>query len=331
MKYATRKALYRKVERERTSKVIALFTGDRTGMETVIAQDVINLFVNLLDQIGPTQKISFMLHTNGGDTAAAWRLVNLLRTFCDDLEVIIPLKALSAGTLMSLGADRLVMTKQAVLGPIDPSVNHPLSPGIAGNPLARVPVSVEAVRGYLDEARNELGIKDAALLASILIDLTNKIHPLVLGQIFRSRTQIRYLAQKLIRNQVKDPEKTKQIIDFLCADSGSHDYTMNRREAAELGLSVEKPSAEFYTVIRNIQTSYTAEMKLLEPYSPQVALGINPSISYTETRALVESTGGGSYGFVSEGTLTKSIITGPGGQQETISDQRTFEAWRKIA
>jgi hypothetical protein len=40
------------------------------------------------------------------------------------------------------------------------------------------------------------------------------------------------------RDGEKDTKKVKQIIDFLCADSGSHDYTMNRREAAELGLCI---------------------------------------------------------------------------------------------
>src|SRR3546814_9324606 len=50
--------------------------------------------------------------TKGGNTAAAWRLVNLLRTFCNELEIIVPAKAMSAGTLMCLGADKIVMTKK---------------------------------------------------------------------------------------------------------------------------------------------------------------------------------------------------------------------------
>ena len=77
--------------------------------------------------------------------------MNLIRIFCDELEVLVPMKALSAGTLISIGADRIVMTKQAALGPIDPSVNHPLNPQVSidGRPPKLVPVSVESVRGYL--------------------------------------------------------------------------------------------------------------------------------------------------------------------------------------
>jgi membrane-bound ClpP family serine protease len=219
----------------RSSRVFAYITGDRQGMETQIAQDCIDLFVDLLDGVGPTPKISLILHTNGGQTLAAWRLVNLIRTFCDELEVIVPAKALSAGTLIAIGANRIVMTKQAVLGPIDPSVNNPLNPSISvGNQQQRVPVSVESVRGYLDAAKRELGIKGSAALAEILKSLSSQVHPIVLGEVFRSRAQIRFLAAKLLRGQVKNQAKVKKIIDFLCADSGSHDYSINRREAHEL-------------------------------------------------------------------------------------------------
>jgi len=37
MQYADRKKLYRKVEKERESRVLAYVTGDRPGMETQIS------------------------------------------------------------------------------------------------------------------------------------------------------------------------------------------------------------------------------------------------------------------------------------------------------
>jgi hypothetical protein len=210
------------------------------------------------------------------------------------------------------------MTKQAALGPIDPSVNNPLNPQVnVGNQTARVPVSVENVRGYLDAARDDLGIKSESAMTTVLTGLSQQIHPLVLGEIFRSRAQIRFLAGKLIKRQVSP-------------DSGSHDYTINRREAAELGLQVEKPSDECYRKLRKIHLSYADELKLLQPYSQQVVLGVQPSVTYSEVRGLVESLGGGCYGFISEGTLTKTQVSTPLGMQDAVTDQRTFEGWRKL-
>lgn len=331
MGFAERKPLYKAIEQQRETKIISYVTSDRANAETQIGADCIDIFVDHLDAIGPTKRISLLLHTNGGNTAAAWRLVNLIKTFCDEFEVLIPYKAMSAGTLISLGAHRIVMTKQAALGPIDPSLVHPLGPHVPnGNQLARIPVSVEAVRGFLDAAKVDLEITDATLLGSILNELSNKVHPLVLGEIFRSRAQIRFLAEKLLNEHVQDSGKVQAIVDFLCADSGSHDYTINRREAAALGLPVEKPSSEFYERLKAVHKDYSGQMKLSEPFNPMTLSSPNSNTNYQLVRGLIESVGSGSYGFVSEGTMMRSTINTPQGQQEQIEDRRIYEGWKTL-
>ena len=143
--YSERVELYKKLEEKLDSKLLVYITSDRPGFEASIAQDVIDKFINQLDKIGVTEKISLYLYTRGGDTAAAWNIINLLRQYCDTLQVVIPHKAHSAGTLISIGANSIIMTKQATLGPIDPSVNTPLNPPIPNAPPQNnYPVSVEA-------------------------------------------------------------------------------------------------------------------------------------------------------------------------------------------
>ena len=184
--YDERAAILSQIGKARDSKVLLHVTGDRPAMETQIGPDVDDIFVEHLDELWPARKISVVLYTTGGNTATAWRLINLLRTFCDELEIMVLVKALSAGTLMCLGANQIVMSKQSTLGPIDPSVNNPMNPQVPGtNPLQRAPVSVEAVQGYLDVAK-ELGVNDSNSLATVLTHLSSQIHPLVLGQIFRA-------------------------------------------------------------------------------------------------------------------------------------------------
>ena len=335
MNYSNRVEFYQQIEDERESKVLTYVTSDRQNMETHIARDCIDPFVDLLDEIGPTNRISLILNTSGGDTLVAWRLINLIRMFCEELEVLIPSKATSAGTLISIGADTIVMTKQAVLGPIDPSINSALNPRVdIGGQLKQVPVSVESVRGYLNLTREELGISGDDNLTRVLLDLSNQIHPLVLGDIFRSREQIRFLARKLLPRQVKDEQKIKSIVDFLCADSGSHDYTIDRREAIELGLNIEKPSVQFYGILRKVHESYSAELELLRPYNPQEILAtVKPGngVTYAVPRALVEGTAGGCYRYVSEGQMqVVQIPMQAGVPQPALQDDRTFEGWRKL-
>jgi Serine dehydrogenase proteinase len=329
--YEDRQSVYIKIEQIRSSRVIAFVTGDRQGMQTQIASDAVDLLSDHLDSIFPTKKISLILHTLGGNTMAAWNMVNMLKMFCDELEIIVPARARSAGTLMCLGADTVLMTKQATLGPIDPSLSGPLNPQIPGGaPDSRAPVSVEAVRGYIEMAKQDFGVKSGTDMAQVLMRLSEKVHPLVLGSIFRSRTQIQSLARDLLKSQVKDATKTKKIIDFLCSESGSHDYTINRREAKQLGLNVEKPSQEVYELLKSWMQKVREELELSVPFDANAILGTNQDAKYSCVRCLLESTSAPGQIFVSEGELRRVQIVNPQTQQQqdAINDSRLFEGWR---
>lgn len=325
---AERIALYRDIEQARNSKVLVYFTGDRRDLETKMASEVLDLFVHHLDIIKVVEKISLVLYTRGGETLSAWSLANLLRTFCDELEIIIPAKCHSAGTLLCLGADNLVMTKQATLGPIDPSVTTPLNPQLpGGEPAARVPVSVEDVTAFLEQVREALGHEP---IAHIFESLAQEVHPLVLGHAYRIRTQIRMLGRRLLSNHMDSQEDIDKILDFLCSDSGSHDYTVYRREARELlGLPIETPSWDFYYVIKKLYDNIAQELELSTPFDVNSVLGDRDQASYSFRRALIESVSGGSHKFVSEGVMARQRVeVQPGIVSDAIGDQRRFEGWR---
>lgn len=328
--YAERRAIYQQLEESLGSRVIAYVTGDRRQLETRVASEVLDFFTHHLDAIGVVPKISLILHTRGGDTLAAWSIVNLLRSFTDHLEVVVPSKAHSAGTLIALGANSVIMTKQATLGPIDPSVTGPLNPGMpGGQPGNRVPVSVEDINGYLDFATLALGGKDADLAIAFQL-LASEVNPLVLGNAFRARSQIRMLGRRLLQNHMTDEDAIETILDFLCSESGSHDYTINRREAANaLQLPVTKPSETEYDLIKTWHDDMVAELELLVGYDPNLVLGADQQATYRLPRALIESVDGGSHVFVSEGSLTRQQVQiQPGVVGDAVHDQRTFEGWR---
>ena len=302
-------------------------------MEAQIHPEVIDMFAELLDvAFNKSKKISLFLYSTGGVTLAGWNIVNLIRMFCDEFEVIIPSKALSTATLMSIGADRIIMTKQATLGPIDPSINGPYNPP-HGNTGMSLPVSVEDVTGFFNLARKEIGTD--ANLTAFFQQLSEKVHPLSLGSVSRARDQIKMLASKLLGTKIKDKKKSEKVISFLCSESGSHDYTINRREAEELSLPVEKPSEELYRVIRNIYVDIRDELRLREPFNPLLMAGLaQAQIPYTATKGLIESIEGGSYQLQSSGLIVNMAlnIQQVPGQLHTmpmpsIFDHRQQEGW----
>ena len=311
----------------RESTVIIYVTGDRPNAETNISGDILPIFTDHLDAFGDVPKISLYLYSNGGNTLSGWSLVNLLRSFCKDLEVIIPSKCQSTATLIALGADRIVMTKQATLGPIDPSTNGPMNPQVMmnGQPV-KVPVSVEHVNSYLDMAKEDLKIHNESELKDIYLKLSDHIHPLSLGSVYKAKAQIKMLAEKLLKYHEIAPENVSKVISFLCSESGSHDYTIYRKEAKEeLGLNIDKPDDGLYAVIKSIYQDIEEELELRNTLNPNIIIGPNNSLQYSLRRALIESIQGGTDTFISEGIYGK-VQVGPG--QFGIQDNRTFEGWR---
>lgn len=334
--YSDRTDLYKKLEQKRGSKLLVYITGDRPGLETKIHSEVLDHFTEHLDSIDDSKKISLFLYSRGGDTLAGWSIVNLIRQFCEKFEVIIPFKAHSTATLISLGANPIVMTKQATLSPIDPSINNPLNPQAPGGPIQqRLPVSVEAIAGYFDLARKMLGVKKAEQLLESFLKLTDHIHPLALGDAFRARTQILKLAEKLMSyhsdQNVKD---FKKIINFLTSESGSHDYTIDRTEAKALGLPIESPTDEQYKIIKAIYDDINSELKFSERFVPEIELGSNTVKRFFAKQALIESINGGSHYFCTEGNIERKMLPLPQqiGPQQLLSPivvfQINFQGWR---
>lgn len=324
--YRERKEIYERIENALGAKIIVYVTSDRRGLETQIHEEVLDYFADHLDTIGVRKKITLVLYSRGGQTLAGWSIANLIRQFCDEFEVIIPSKAHSTATLIALSASKIMMTKQATLGPIDPSVNTPLNPQVPDAPAnARIPISVEDVAGYFSLAKDELKIKSQSELTEIIKKLSDHVHPLALGNVYRARAQIQMLADKLLGNHIKNRQDIKKIISFICSESGSHDYTINRKEARKLGLPIVTPSEKEYNLIKELYDNIRMNLKLKEPFNLNVELKGNNSTRYSLIRGLIESIKGGSHQFNTEGNLEKIVLHNG---QQTIGNTLHFEGWK---
>lgn len=325
MGQAKRVEFLEEIGRQRHSLAMLYVTGHRTNMGAQIANDQVELFAQHLSIIGTVPKISLILNTLGGDISASWSLAHLLHMFCDELEVIVPYRAMSAGTLLSLAAKRIVMTKQAALGPIDPTIGHPLGP-MAGPQPQPIGVSVEELNGYLEFVRKSLGEK--ADISFALQQLAQTVHPLVLGQAYRARDQIRMLGTRLLEISGRangESEDIKGIVGFLCGEARSHDFTINRREAERLKLPVEKCSAALYDVINSLWTDVKLEMQMDVPFN-HLLVAPGSTLDYRFPRIIIESRKGGSDMLISAGQLSKTPVPNKPGSFN-INDDRRQEGW----
>ncbi len=285
--------LIKKIETKRDSKVITYITGDRYGMQTAISTDIFPMFHKHLMQIGKQKRIDLFIYSTGGITIAGYALVNLIREFCDEFNVIIPFKALSCATLISLGANKIIMTPMGQLSPIDPSITHPLGPKVQNQmqQIQIVPVNVEDVNAFVDLATKETNLKEEESLRKVFELLGNTVHPLVLGAVQRSRAQIAFLAKQLMSRHISDEDVIKKVVQMLTRELFSHDYVIGRREAREtLKLPIEEPGQDDLGIYVKLFDEYSDLMKLTDPYNPEKTLGSKGEGEYQFYQAAIEST-----------------------------------------
>ena len=67
-------------------------------------------------------QIAIILETPGGVVEVVERAVEVIRHFYQEVAVIVPNQAMSAGTVFALSADRILMDYFSRLGPIDPQI-----------------------------------------------------------------------------------------------------------------------------------------------------------------------------------------------------------------
>jgi hypothetical protein len=87
-----------------------------------VAHEDINGLMSVVHGMDRSLPLALILHTPGGSPEAAESIVDYLRSLFDTFEVIVPTFAFSAGTMVALGSDRVIMGRQSQLGPIDPQL-----------------------------------------------------------------------------------------------------------------------------------------------------------------------------------------------------------------
>ncbi|MGD0994353.1 MAG: hypothetical protein ABR909_02380 [Candidatus Bathyarchaeia archaeon] len=276
-----RKDIIKQIQDFRGSKVIVYFTGDRQLANARIAEDAVRPLYDHLLSIGKTPKIDLYLYSRGGNVSVPWRIVTMFREFCDELSVIVPYKAYSATTLISLGADSIIMGKKAELGPIDPTLEKSFSAENAGPPEQ---ISVEDVNSFLSFVKERGHITDQAALAQVMCLLANQLTPLTLGSVNRTNSHIRLVARKLLtaRKEKFEESKINSIIETLTEKMYSHGHGIGRKEALEIGLPIKMPEENLETVIWQLYLEYEQLLKLNEHIDPIFSLLGQEQVHYAD-------------------------------------------------
>lgn len=260
MSYFTRKDILAKIEKCRKKPAITYINSIRPAISSQIAPDSINYIIRQIELIPKDQKeVDLILVSNGGDPITALRIISILRERFSKISVLVPYVAYSAATILSLGADEILMHPYSNLGPVDPQLTF--SRSLDNGSSKQIRFSSEDIRNYIDFVKNDIGITDQTQLATAFNALTQDVGAIHVGSAKRSQQLLISASIKMLQTHMKDSNKATEIANKLNSSFYHHGYAVGRSEAKKLGLKIIYPKQQLESLMWELWQDYSEEMK----------------------------------------------------------------------
>lgn len=234
----------------------SIYDGDKNG------------FMNAVYGLDRTLGLDLILHTPGGDVAATESIVHYLREmFGEDMRVIVPQIAMSAGTMIACSAKSIVLGKHSNLGPIDPH--------IGGLPTFGVINEFERAIREVKEDPDKLQIWQLII---------GKYHPTFLGACqnaidLSTKMVTDWLQTGMFAHNPEAHEIVERVVKALNNhdDTKSHARHIHMDEAKKMGLVVEEleDSQDLQDLVLTVHHAYmhtlsnSPAIKIIENHSGQ--------------------------------------------------------------
>ena len=210
---------------------------------TSIEHEDMNGFMNALHGAPAGKGLSLILHTPGGDINATESIIEYLHSKFTYIEVIVPHMAMSAGAMISLASDLLVLGRQSQLGPIDPQLS-----------IGNKSHSARAIQEGFYQAKQD--IEEDIKLAHLWAPILQNMGPSLMVESTKALLYSKELVRKWLsrRDLLAESAKEKsEIVERICAYFNAekkigkgndsihvHGQRIGIQKLQELGIKVEK-------------------------------------------------------------------------------------------
>lgn len=195
-----------------------------------VLASIMNKFIDIEDSMSileairktPDDKpIDFVVHTPGGLVLASSQIARALANHKAEVRVIVPHYAMSGGTLLALAADKIVMDRNAVLGPVDPQIGK-----FPAASLLNIP-----------EVKRVDKIDDETL---VLIDIADK-----------AIDQMRETVIGILVSKGRSEHDAAEIAETMVSGTWTHDYPLTFEFFEKLGFDITTEVPEHvYTLMK---------------------------------------------------------------------------------
>jgi hypothetical protein len=227
--------------------------------------------IRFLEEEAVGERLLFIITTPGGDADAAYKIARYCKSAYKLFSLGVFSECKSAGTLLALGAQELIISKKGELGPLDVQMYRPdefmqLSSGL----------NISQALDYLSEKTFEswesiflqirqhsqgvITTKTAAEIACSIVTglyspISSKIDPQSFGEMQRS---LRIATEYGKRLGVKE-----SVVEHLCKNYPAHSFVIDLQEAKDLlGDIVREPTAFEEMIICNVSEKLIKDYKI---------------------------------------------------------------------
>jgi len=214
---------------------------------------------------GTRDRAILILVTNGGLANSAYQIARFMQKMYPEFWVYCPRRCKSAGTLVALGAHRLIMDSFSELGPLDVQLLKEDEIGARKSGLlARATFDALSEQAFSLYERLMISIKvkskslvsfklasqlSADMTSNLLAQVYGQISPDIVGNEKRDLDVAVHYGRRLGRESRNIKPHT---VDHLVGCYPSHDFIIDDDEARQWFNNVDVPSEEMYTLLAEL-------------------------------------------------------------------------------
>lgn len=235
------KAELEKIANRRNTNLIVYASGflqkpHAPNFLTSISREDINGFMTAVNGLDFSKGLSLILHTPGGEMASTETIVDYLRNKFSHVETIVPVYALSGGTMIALNSEKIIMGRQSQLGPIDAQLSF--ANGVL--PASSILRQFQKAREEIERDRNA-AVVWAPILQSMGPALLEQAQDAVeLGQEMAQVGLASFMFEEMGDDDAE--RKAEEVAEYFNATSVhlDHGRRIGVEECIEQGLKVER-------------------------------------------------------------------------------------------
>ena len=209
-----------------------------------------------------SSELHFVIHTPGGELFTSYKIAAYLRNKFKKIDMFVPYRAASGGTLICCAANSIYMGDLANLTPVDPQTYY-----------AKNYVSAYAFERAVDQFHESFGELSPDEIPSPYQQMASKFDPIILDEMNRLVSCTLWYANDLLEQSGYEEMRAWRLATQIVKTSRPHPHAFLKQDTKKLGFEVKEDDETMNVYSELVSACLKAEstshvIKAFYPESP---------------------------------------------------------------